>query len=146
MITIEQLQSRVFVGWTGELYSDEFKGRACPYKDFDHALKHIRKAAQALENMTEFADHHADDMAPLSKKDISKYVADIIISAARLANVCPAGLVDLELALEERLKAKIDPKEQVKAKLEPSCAAMLDGKPCLRQGPHDVHEWRREFA
>lgn len=109
-MTLNDLQDAVEKGWTGELYSKEFKNRNCIYKDFDHALKHIRKAAQALENMTEFADHHSDDMAPLSRSDISKYVADIVICAARLANVCPIATIDLDKVVMDRVEQKILPK------------------------------------
>lgn len=109
-MNLPALQHAVKEGWTDEGYSAEFRGRNSPYKHFDHALKHIRKAAQALENMTEFSDHHADDMAPLSKQEISKYVADIVICAARLANVAPGLSIDLDLAVIQRVKDKILPK------------------------------------
>lgn len=112
-LTLEQLQSRVFVGWTGELYSEEFKGRACLYKDFDHALKHVLKAAVKLQNVAEEADHADSPLGTaFPNYQIGVYLADIVISAARLANVTPSGMIDLRVAIEERLKAKIDPKEK----------------------------------
>lgn len=107
MITMSDLQVAVAQGWTGELYSDEFKARQSAYKDFDHALKHIRKAAAALENMTEKADHGA---VLVEYDQVQKYIADIIISAARLANVTPGGSVNLDFAVVKRLQEKIFPK------------------------------------
>lgn len=111
MITMWDLQEAVSKGWTGELYSDEFKARQSAYKDFDHALKHVRKAAQALENMTELADHNGE-MTPFQQKDIAKYVADLIICAARLANVAPGAPIDLDKTVIQRLDQKIFPKEK----------------------------------
>lgn len=107
MLTMTDLQEAVAKGWTGEFYGAEFKARQSAYKDFDHALKHVRKAAQALENLTEKADHGA---VWDGREQIQKYIADIIISAARLANVSPIGIMSLDGAVIRRLEQKIFPK------------------------------------
>lgn len=113
MLTMSDLQEAVAKGWTGELYSDEFKARQSIYKDFDHALKHVRKAAAALESMTEKSDHGA---VWDGRDQIQKYIADIIISAARLANVCPiGGFIDLDMAVITRLREKIFPKPETRS-------------------------------
>lgn len=105
-MTLEELQEAVRKGWTQEQYGIEFQGRNCVYKDFDHALKHVRKAAQKLENMTEEADH-----AGFIRTDgVEKLIADIVISAARLANVSPTPVI-LDYAVEHRVKEKILPKD-----------------------------------
>lgn len=108
MLTMADLQEAVAKGWTNEGYSGQFKASQIAHKHFDHALKHIRKAAQAIENMTEAADHGTEDA--WRQERIPKYIADIIISAARLANVCPGVVMDLDLAVIERLREKIFPK------------------------------------
>lgn len=107
-LNLNDLQEAVRRGWTSDGYSEQFKASTSFYKDFDHALKHVRKAAQALENMTEAADH---GVGVFDAGRVSKYIADIAISAARLANVSPLGIVvDLERAVVLRLKEKINPK------------------------------------
>lgn len=113
-MNLTELQDAVARGWTDEGYSKEFRARLSLYKHFDHALKHVRKAAQALENMTEFADHHAEEMAAPTKKEIGKYVADLVICAARLANVAPWAVINLEQAVADRVEEKILPKKEAK--------------------------------
>jgi hypothetical protein len=109
MLNLSDLQEAVARGWTNEGYSEPFNSSPVFHKDFDHALKHVRKAAQALENMTEAADHGAH-WVDKDREAIAKYVADLIISAARLANVSPMGIIDLDMAVIKRLEAKIFPK------------------------------------
>lgn len=111
MLTMSDLQRAVATGWTNEGYSEQFNASPSIYKDFDHALKHVRKAVQALENMTEEMDHQGALRLGFDSRDkIKKYVADIIISAARLANVAPFGVIDLDAAMFKRLDEKIFPK------------------------------------
>lgn len=100
------LQQQLRKLWTDEHYSEEFKVRKSPYKDFDHALKHIRKAAQELENMTEEVDH-SGSLSVFEASSLQKYIADILISAVRLANVTPLGVVDLEGTVLQRIERKM---------------------------------------
>lgn len=109
MLTIADLQKAIAEGWTDDGYSGQFKASPSSYKHFDHALKHIRKAAQALENMTEAADHGEISFTP---ELIRKYVADIIISAVRLWNVSPAGPLAVDQAVVARMDKKIFPGAQ----------------------------------
>lgn len=104
MGNLQRIQDGLKKLWTDERYSEQFKSSPSQYKDFDHALKHIRKAAQTLENMTEEADHGADTFDHAA---IRKYVADIVISAIRLANVSPTVIFDLEKAVFERIERKM---------------------------------------
>lgn len=101
---VQRLQNGLKTIWTDELYSKQFRDSPSKYRDFDHALKHVRKAAQALENMTEEADH---GRIGFSHGEIRKYVADIVISAVRLANVSPTESFDLEGAIFERIERKM---------------------------------------
>lgn len=107
MGNIKLLQNGLKKLWTNELYSETFNASPIKHKDFDHALKHIRKAAQALENMTEEVDHQEMDLDPAA---VRKYVADVIISAVRLANVCPSGEIDVEQAVFDRIERKMGAK------------------------------------
>lgn len=105
MGNIQRLQEGLKKLWTDELYSDQFKESPSKYKDFDHALKHLRKAAQELENMTEEADHTG--ASDFDKAAITKYVADLMICAIRLANVDPTGSFNVEEAVFKRIERKM---------------------------------------
>lgn len=114
MLTLADLQRAVELGWTDAGYAKAFN-ESVPYNHLDHALKHVRKAVQALENITEEMDH-GTYIEPSRLLDARKYVADIVISAARLANVFPPaprspyGQISLQEIVEERVKNKILPK------------------------------------
>jgi hypothetical protein len=103
---LKLLQEELPKLWTDELYSEQFKNSPSVYKDFDHALKHVRKAAQELENMTEDADHHGW-AGKFDKAALAKYLADVVICAVRLAIVSPAGPIDLEKAVLDRIERKM---------------------------------------
>lgn len=107
MGNIRRLQDGLKKLWTDELYSEAFRSSTVVHKDFDHALKHVRKAVQALENLTEEADHSGSS-EPIDESTLRKYLADIVISTARLANVAPtARSVDLESAVFDRIRRKM---------------------------------------
>jgi hypothetical protein len=105
MGNLKLLQDGLKKLWTNELYSKTFNASPVKHKDFDHALKHVRKATQALENMTEVVDH--SDEVVHDPAAIRKYIADIIISAVRLANVCPTGEINVEQAVFNRVEQKM---------------------------------------
>jgi hypothetical protein len=106
VLSFKKLQAEMVKLWTDEQYSPEFKCSPSSYKHFDHALKHVQKAAQELVNFVEEADHDgAIGTFPL--EEVRKYLADIVISAARLANVAPEGEVDLEKAVIDRVHRKM---------------------------------------
>lgn len=107
MGNIKQLQDGLRKLWTNELYSEEFNASPLSHKNFDHALKHVLKAAVRLLEMTEEADHHGK-MNPLQEDQVVKYIADLVICAARLANVSPMGVIDLEKEVFHRIKSKMD--------------------------------------
>lgn len=119
---LNYLQEELKKLWTSEGYSEEFRKRYCPQKDLDHALKHIRKATQAIENMTEEADHSGKLSA--DSFDVGKYLADIIISVVRAANVFPGAKIDLEKAILSRIQHKMGKRLEVMAAC-PSCGAVL---------------------
>lgn len=93
--------------WTDEQYSLEFRQDPCPYKDFQHALLHVGKAMNRLNEMVEAADHGAVSFPPA---DVEKYVADLVICALRLAIKNPTGEFDLERAVFGRIETKMGAK------------------------------------
>jgi hypothetical protein len=107
-MTLITLQQQVLKGWTALGYSPEFRGRKSSYKHLDHALKHVRKAIQKIENMTEEADHLGTHEFP--KVEVELALADAVISLARAANIFPVrGPIDLGIAVEKRLSQKMTP-------------------------------------
>ncbi|MBL4766303.1 MAG: hypothetical protein JKY94_01020 [Rhodobacteraceae bacterium] len=102
--TIRELQSGL--PWTGHYHRD-FRSTPMTHKDFAHALLHIHKAGGKLATILDAAEHGGFDWADPAKRDeVSKYVADMVICALRMANTCPDGLIDLQEAVETRLTAK----------------------------------------
>ncbi len=113
--------------WTDELYSKQFKSSPSPYKDFDHALKHVLKAAGKLLEMTEEADHRG---VPSPFEDTvsgfegsKKYLADLVISTVRMALTCPDGPIDLEQAVLDRIERKMGKKIEIVTACE-ECGAV----------------------
>lgn len=96
--------------WTDELYSKEFKASPSCYKDFQHGLLHIMKAAGKLLEMVEESDHHD----PRGRFEGSaKFIADLVICAVRLAIKNPDGAIDLEKAVLDRIHRKMGVKLEI---------------------------------
>ena len=100
MTTIKEIQD--LLPW-GKFYSEEFRALPLPYKDFQHALMHVFKAAGKLAGIVDDADH-GDAFFP--KEDVEKYLADVVICAIRAANVNPSGSFDLGEAVIRRIEGK----------------------------------------
>lgn len=90
--------------WTDELYSEEFRASPSRYKDFQHALLHVRKAEGRLSEMVEEADHGGQ---PFKISDVEKYLADLVICTVRLALKSPNFPIDLEKAVLDRIEQKM---------------------------------------
>lgn len=90
---------------------------------FEHVLGHVSKAAGKLHGLVGDADHiqeAADEAGAVERgvafgraeaangKSASAYIADLIICAAKLAELCPSGKVDLEQAVADRMAEKRD--------------------------------------
>lgn len=102
--TIRELQSGL--PWTAHYHRD-FRATPMTHKDFGHALLHVHKAGGKLAAIVDDAEHAGFDWAdPAKRADVSKYLADFVICALRMANTCPDGLIDLQRAVEDRLVAK----------------------------------------
>ena len=98
--TIRELQSSL--PWTAHYHRD-FRSNPQPHKDFDHALLHIVKACGGLATVIDKAEHGGHEF---DHEDVSKYVADMVICALRMANTCPNGIIDLQRAVEDRIAGK----------------------------------------
>lgn len=113
---LKRLQDELPKLWTYEKYSDQFKTNPAAHRDFQHALLHAFKAAGKLLEMVEAADHADGPERGLTyfpQADVEKYLADIVISALRMATKNPTGQVDLELAVVARINSKMGAKIEV---------------------------------
>jgi hypothetical protein len=88
-----------------ESYSEEFKAGKLPYRDFDHALKHVMKATGKLVSMVEEADHGGESF-PAQRT--ANYLADLVICAIRMASKHPYGPINIENAVIARVREKAD--------------------------------------
>lgn len=102
--TLKDLQ--VLLPWTIK-YSEHFRSSPLPHKDFAHALTHVGKAAGQLHAAVDKMDHDKDfALNPDVKAEYTKYVADLVVCALRMANTFPGGVIDLQAAVVERLETK----------------------------------------
>lgn len=108
------LQKEIEKLWTDEFYSIGFNANPSPYKHFQHGALHVGKALHKLQDMIEEADHSGlTTYYAFPLADVRKYLADIVISATRMAIQCPSGDIDIENAITRRLDTV---REKYKAK------------------------------
>jgi len=102
-MTIRELQRLVAETWTLDSYSEAFKANTLPHRDFQHALVHAMKAAGKLAAAVDEVEHGGE-----WPQDHSKYLADLVICAARMAAAWPKNgdfySVDLSAAVFGRLE------------------------------------------
>jgi hypothetical protein len=92
--------------WTVH-YSQDYRLNPLVHKDFGHALIHVTKASGKLAELVDNIDHDrttTDDL-DLAEK-YSKYLADLVVCALRMANTFPGKHIDLERAVIDRLETK----------------------------------------
>jgi hypothetical protein len=88
-------------------------------------LGHVHKAAGKLDGLSGDADHIEEGRTiergaafavaeEQNGKPASVYIADLIICAAKLADLCPSGPIDLEKAVADRMAEKRDYLKQYK--------------------------------
>lgn len=92
-MNIKNLQEEVNTRWAGQA------GNPCHLSSPAHTLLHLTKALGKIASAQNDAEHEA---RPVYREEVSKYLADLVICAARYA----AGTVDLQDAVEARLVEK----------------------------------------
>ncbi len=90
--------------WTIK-YSRDYRANPQSHKDFSHAILHAQKALGKLAAMADNLDHRRYE-----KEAPSRYLADLVICALRMANTYP----DLEIDLQEAVMDRIQDKNNVK--------------------------------
>jgi hypothetical protein len=93
MVDLKKLQEEVNVRWENQ------ESNPCHGSDPNHALIHMTKALGKVAAALNDAEHQ--DRA-IRSDEIDKYLADLVICAARFAN----DVVDLDAACTSRLAEK----------------------------------------
>ena len=89
--TIRELQSSL--PWTGHYHRD-FRATPMTHKDFQHGLLHVHKAGGKLATIINDAEHGGVAWNDYHVRDeVTKYLADFVICALRMANTCPEGII-----------------------------------------------------
>lgn len=97
-LTIRQLQENL--PWTIH-YARDFRDSPLRHKDFQHAGIHVMKALGKIAAMINDAEHAGTDW-----DECSKYLADLVICAMRMANTIPGDKIDLQRAVISRIETK----------------------------------------
>jgi len=97
MLPITQLQNHL--PWGEYTYSAEFNQAQMRHKHFGHALLHVLKAAGKLAAVVDNAEHSGSEFTP---EEVDRFLADLVICAARMANTCPGRRIDLDAAVISR--------------------------------------------
>lgn len=100
-MTIRELQAEVNIRWEKQLDNPCHRSA-----DATHALVHIMKAAGKLADVLNEAAHNPSRYVEFSEADVARYLADLVILAARFGG----SVVDLEAACEARLAEKFKAK------------------------------------
>lgn len=87
------------IPWSTDSYVELQKGDLAQSK---HAILHLIKATGRLAELIEPLDHKDGEKSPHAP--FEKYLADIVICAARIANLVP---IDLEAAVLTRLARNV---------------------------------------
>lgn len=90
---LKRLQEEINARWSGQV------GNPCHLSDTSHALMHMTKALGKVASALNDAEH--EQRAPRAE-EVQKYLADLVICAARFAH----GVVDLDAACSARLAEK----------------------------------------
>lgn len=94
--------------WNLNTYSAEFKNSVLVQRDFEHALIHIIKAAGKLAGVVDQLDHGERIDEPTRAVYVKNWIADIVISALRMANTSPLGRFVLQNEVVRRIDEKSD--------------------------------------
>lgn len=112
--SLEELQATL--PWSNS-YTTAFRGNRQPHKHFTHALLHVVKAAGHLASLVDDLDHTPGDSGDRTPPSVDglralhkRYLADVVISALRAANVFPGGRVDLAREVAARLTRNAETK------------------------------------
>lgn len=92
MTNIKDVQSLLPQYWTDYSYPDGFNERPLPHRHYNHAVMHAMKALGGLAALSDAMDHermaqwgYADPEAEQFRQSAGKWLADLVICAARMA-------------------------------------------------------------
>lgn len=128
--SIKRLQE--MLPWGAHEYSDAFKAYAVEHRDFAHGLLHLQKAIGKIANVVDDADHTENVRGAFLAEGlglptvVDRYLADLVIIACRMANVCPGKVIDLQEAIDRRLLDKFPIPKSGEVILEDESAPSLE--------------------
>lgn len=91
--------------WAGQ-YSADFEADPRPHKHVAHGSQHITKANGQLAAMLDELDHGVPVEEVLKTQNWSRFVADLVVIALRIAIYFPGGGFSLEDAVRTRITEK----------------------------------------
>lgn len=101
---IKALQEKM--PWT-DIWSEDFLKDSRPYSKLEHCLINIIAKAGAVLQRVEMSDHYGQDYElGLNKHKDTTALAIIIMSALKAANVHPAGVLEIEEAINRDLERR----------------------------------------
>lgn len=99
--------------WKDSDYPDSFNAQPLPHRHFNHALSHAMKALGGLAAYADALDHermakrdYADPEAQELAGNVAKWLADLVICAARMAQQSNTDLDSAVASRLDRLKAR----------------------------------------
>ncbi len=111
-IDLKEVQGRLPEYWTDESYPDSFNQAPLPHRHFNHSLTHAMKALGGLAALSDAMDHsrmvnrgYADTEAAQFQANAGKWLADLVICAARMADQIN---VDLDENTRNRINTLIE--------------------------------------
>ena len=112
MLGLKEVQDRLPQYWTDQSYPDSFNGAPLPHRHFNHAVTHSMKALGGLAALSDAMDHermqnrgYADPEAEAFAANAGKWLADLVICAARMAEQID---VDLDENVQHRINTLIE--------------------------------------
>lgn len=105
------VQGEIARRWGSSAYGPAYLARQDPQRDAHHALLHITKASGKLAGALDDMDHASDveTRGVVLRNDAAKYLADLVICAARIAETWPGARIDIAAAVAGRLATKFPP-------------------------------------
>ena len=108
MISLKDVQDRLPNFWTDQSYPDSFNETPLPHRHFNHAVTHAMKALGGLAALSDAMDHermvnrgYADPEATEFQANAGKWLADLVICAARMAE-------QLHIDLDENTQHRVN--------------------------------------
>lgn len=109
---IKAIQESLPHWWNDSTYPDEFNNEPAPHRSYTHALGHAMKALGNLAALSDALDHRRmakhganDPEADILEANAGKWLADLVICSARMAEQLG---IDLNAHTQDRIMVLVD--------------------------------------